>query len=93
MTRLTDKVRMLFDGKNHWIGPAVPTGVFYSGRGSQRKRRTATPAPATPQAASTARSRQSAPACWANAPVRTSLNGRTGSQPEKWLSSAEWIGP
>ena len=68
MTRLTDKVRMLFDGKNHWIGPAVPTGVFYSGRGSQRKRRTATPAPATPQAASTARSRQSAPACWANAP-------------------------
>ena len=66
---------------------------YYSGRGSQRKRRTATPAPTTPQAASTARSRQSAPACWANGPVRASLNGRTGSQPQTWLSSAEWIGP
>jgi len=64
----------------------------HSGRGSQRKRRTAMTAPAMPQAASTARSRQSAPACWANGPVRAWLNGRTGSQPATRLSSAEWIG-
>jgi hypothetical protein len=132
MTRLSDKVRMLFDGKNFavvstlepdgrphstvtWVkrdaddvlfalprsrrktanlirDPRAAVVIFYSGRGSQRKRRTATPAPTTPQAASTARFRQSAPACWANGPVRASLNGRTGSQPETRLSSVEWIG-
>ena len=59
----------------------------HSGLGSQRKRRTATMAPITPQAARTARCRQSAPVCRASGPVSASLNGRIGSQPVTRLSS------
>ena len=57
--------------------------------GPGRNRRMATTVPRTPQAASTARCRQSAPACRASGAVSASLNGRTGSQPAIRLSNTE----
>ena len=45
-------------------------GGGHSGRGSQRKRRMATIAPAAPQAASTPRLFQSNPLCCANGPSK-----------------------
>jgi hypothetical protein len=49
-------------------------------------------APRMPQAARTARSRQSVPACRVSGAVSASSNGRTGSPPAIRLSSAELIG-
>jgi hypothetical protein len=62
-------------------------GLIHSGLGSQRNRRIATAAPIMPQAARTARCRQSAPVCRDSGPVSASLKGRIGSQPVTRLSS------